>query len=153
MIGWYLSGYGAAVVSALIPVVNAELLLLSLIALTASRGGAVTMALIVTAGQVTGQGLLYWLARGVTTWRPSRLYGAAIDRWRARFEGAPRSLTGFLFVSATTGLPPFYAITVLSGTFRINFARYIIVALAGRAIRFVAIAFFPQLIHGAIKSL
>jgi membrane protein YqaA with SNARE-associated domain len=55
-----------------------------------------------------------------------------LDRWREH----PAALT---FVSATTGIPPFYAIALVAGAIELPFAGFLGVGLVGRIIRFVAI--------------
>lgn len=143
----YASGYGASILSALIPIINAELLLLSLTALVSTRADVFAMAVIVTCGQATGTVILYYLANKSTHWRPPRRMAAAIERWRARFENAPRGVAGLLFASSCGGVPPYSVTTVLAGTLGIDFKRFILIASAGRFIRFTIVAFFPQVVY------
>ncbi|MFB3852410.1 MAG: VTT domain-containing protein [Vicinamibacterales bacterium] len=147
-VGLYFSGFLGAVLSALIPLVNSELVLLSLTTLPETKAGILGCALIVTAGQAVGTVILYWLARKATRWHPSRRRAAVIERWRSKFEGAPRSVASVLFVSAVTGIPPYYVTTVLSGSLHIGFARFMAVVTVGRLVRFTVIAFFPRLVLG-----
>jgi membrane protein YqaA with SNARE-associated domain len=42
-----------------------------------------------------------------------------------------------------SGFPPFYVVSLLAGTFRVNLAAFFLVGLAGRFIRFAVLALFP----------
>ena len=74
-------------------------------------------------------------------------------RTRARFEtlrervaNKPRLQNGTLFLSSVFGLPPFYLMTAVCGTLRMPLGRFIMLASAGRAIRFGILMVAPQLI-------
>jgi len=62
---WWLSlaCYGLAVVSAVVPWVNAEVLLLSASPMAGSRADLAMLVLAVTTGQLTGDSIMYWLSR------------------------------------------------------------------------------------------
>lgn len=143
----YASGYGASILSALIPIINAELLLLSLTALVSTKADVFAMAVIVTCGQATGTMVLYFLANKSTHWHPPRRMAAAIERWRERFESAPRGVAGLVFASSCGGVPPYSVTTILAGTLGIDFKRFILIASTGRFIRFTIVAFFPQVVY------
>ena len=79
--------------------------------------------------------------------------GRTRDRYekiRAQIEGRPRLQRGTLFLSSVVGFPPFYLITALCGTLKMPLRLFIIVATAGRAIRFAVLMFSPQLFRSAL---
>ena len=76
------SCFGAAIVSALLPWVNAELMLLAVAAPLTSFSDLSSVVLAMTAGQVLGKTGLYWIARQTALTRPNGRIGKAVDRWR-----------------------------------------------------------------------
>jgi hypothetical protein len=57
----------------------------------------------------------------------------------------PLPAAGILAVSAVAGVPPLLATTVYLGSTRMRPAVYAAVCLAGRVVRFVAVAYAPGL--------
>jgi pimeloyl-ACP methyl ester carboxylesterase/membrane protein YqaA with SNARE-associated domain len=68
------------------------------------------------------------------------------DRISVRLSGRSGAQRTALFVSAATGLPPFYLTTALCGSLRMPLREFLVFATAGRAIRFAALIFLPQLL-------
>ena len=68
------------------------------------------------------------------------------DRISARVSGRNGAQRTGLFVSAVTGLPPFYLTTALCGSLRMPLREFLVFATAGRAIRFATLIFLPQLL-------
>jgi membrane protein YqaA with SNARE-associated domain len=137
--------YGAAVVSAIVPWVNAELLMLSAVPLAGSRGELTTLVLAVTMGQMTGKSVMYWLSRTATGDRARRLH-VLTERWRDRFAQHPRSVVALVLVSALVGFPPFYLVSIAAGAFKVAFARFLAVGAFGRLLHFAIIAAVPHLL-------
>ncbi len=140
------STLGMAIISAFIPIVNAELLTLGAVAL-APPALDVPCILMVTLGQMIGKVVLFLGGRGslrIPWLMKSKKLEKAVDRVgeKAKF-GAP-----VLFVSAVTGLPPFYLVSIACGVFRFSLPLFIVLGSAGRLIRFAAIGFFPDLVGG-----
>ncbi len=134
--------------SAVFPFVNAEIVLLSLVAATHGWAGVLALVIAATVGQMGGKSVMYWLGRGAAA-VPSERHRKTLERWRQRFERAPRAIVLFVMLSAFTGIPPFYVVSVLSGAFRTNFAAFVAAGAAGRFLRFALIATVP----GAIAHL
>jgi membrane protein YqaA with SNARE-associated domain len=142
-IGGYATAFALAYVSALVPLVNAEVLVLSYGALAGSSpAGALVVAAIVATGQMSGKCTLYAIGRGAAR-VPSERHRRAIERWGDRFSRSPRAVFLFIFASAASGFPPFYAVSLLAGTFRVNLAAFFLVGLAGRFIRFGVLVLSP----------
>lgn len=142
---WWLGAgyYGAAVLSAVAPWINAELIMLSAVPLSGSplQLGALVSA--VTAGQMTGKAVMYWIAR-----RSSRSPGPRLQRllgrWQERFHRSPRAALGVTLVSSLVGFPPFYLVAVAAGAFNVAFSRFLAVGTLGRLIHFTVVAFLPH---------
>jgi membrane protein YqaA with SNARE-associated domain len=143
VVGGYASAFALAFVSALVPIVNAEALVLGYAAIAGpGQGQALIVAAIVATGQMLGKCTLYFVGRGAAK-VPSARQQKAIDRWGDRFSRSPSAVMGLVFVSASSGFPPFYAISLLAGTFRVNIVGFFVVGLIGRFIRFGILALFP----------
>jgi membrane protein YqaA with SNARE-associated domain len=128
-----------AVVSALVPFVNAELLLIGLA--VASPAAAPLLVVVMAAGQMVGKSVLF-LGGGRLT--PSSLE-SRLARWRldGRTRRARAPLIG---LSAFTGLPPFYLVSIAAPALGVSFRTFLALGLAGRLLRFGALVAIPQLI-------
>lgn len=134
-----------AVASAFVPLINAEVLVLSAVAL-APRHLALPCIAVVTVGQMLGKSVLYLAGRGAlrVPWllsdRRMQEAGAFLQR-----RGGASSLV--VFTSASTGLPPFYLTTLACGLLRMPFSRFAVLGFVGRLIRFSAVGVFPHLVR------
>lgn len=139
-----LAYYGAAIVSAVVPWVNAELLMISAIPLADSRVELAALIVAVSAGQMTGKAFMYWASRKST--RPySPMVQRAVDRGRARLDHNPRSVLATVFLSALVGFPPFFIVAVAAGALGLAFRRFLAVGVAGRLVHFAIVAYLPDL--------
>jgi len=147
---WLLSCYGLTVASAVLPWLNAEVIVLSFAAIASSPLDLAILALTATAGQVTGKGLMYWTGRRAAAIDAPGI-AALIDRWRTRVERHAMHPFVWVFVSAVVGVPPLYAITILAGAARLSFGRFLVVTWAGRLIHFGVLVWLPQLARGLVR--
>jgi membrane protein YqaA with SNARE-associated domain len=131
-------------VSAIVPWVNGELAVLSLAALVDSPADLASLALVASAGQMTGKSVLYWAARGAA--KQPRIQATRLERWRLRFERHPLSAIVIMLVSATIGVPPFYLLTLVAGAMKMNFGGFLAVGTCGRVVHFMLIVFVPHLV-------
>jgi membrane protein YqaA with SNARE-associated domain len=142
--GLHLSCFFLSILSALMPWLNGEVLFLSLSAFASSSFHVAILVLLASAGQMTGKCVLYWAGRGTIPIKKGRV-GKSLNSWRERFERSPSKSMGLVFISAVSGIPPFYVITLLSGAFRLRFGRFIAVGICGRLLHFGVLALVPQL--------
>ena len=133
------------VVSALLPLVNAEAYVLIAVARTnvaLSMGVAVALAV----GQTIGKLLLFEAARRGTGRLHARLtrHGKGrAERWRGRVCGLmSRRRTGLptVLASATVGLPPLALVSLAAGASAQKRCEFGVVCLVGRTARFAALA-------------
>ena len=128
--------------SGIVPILNAELFLIGLAAVTPPSRLWVIVAL-ATAGQMVAKTVMYLGGRGVFRLPLGRrrvdleAVRARVARWRSKEL--------LVFVSAALGLPPFYVISILAGTLRFPFPRFFACGLAGRVLRFSLIVAMPPL--------
>jgi membrane protein YqaA with SNARE-associated domain len=141
--GIYGTCLALAVLSAVFPFINAEVVLLGyVLAAKSDWREALLFAAIVAVGQMAGKAIMYWLGRSAAR-VPSERTRRSLERWEGRLRRSPRSVFLFVFLSASTGFPPFYVLSVLVGTLRINFKAFFVIGLLGRLLRFSLIAMFP----------
>lgn len=137
--------FSGAVVSSLVPFVNAEILLLGLA--VSSPAAAPLLAVVMAAGQMAGKSVLF-LGGGRLT--PSR-FDAQLTRWR--LDGRTRRVRAPLIgISALTGLPPFYLVSVAAPALGVSFRTFLALGLAGRLLRFGALVALPQLITHSTRT-
>lgn len=145
-IWWIAAGcYTLAVVSAVVPWVNAEVMMLSAVPLAGSPVQLALLVAFVTLGQMTGKSIMYWISRQTTGPRASRVQNA-IDQGRELLHRHPGSALGVMLLNSTTGLPPFYIVAIAAGALNIAFGRFLAVGAVGRLIHFAVVAFVPQLV-------
>jgi membrane protein YqaA with SNARE-associated domain len=145
--GVYLGSFAIAVVSGVVPIVNAELYLIGIVLAIGGIPEALVLAVLIAAGQMIGKGALYQAARGATRLGASRAARLAdkLDHARAkvgRWRSKPYSA---LFVSASVGLPPLYLVTLVAGILEIRFRAFLLVGFAGRTLRFGTIGVLAAL--------
>ncbi|MCY7401283.1 MAG: VTT domain-containing protein [Nocardioides sp.] len=134
---------GASIGSALLPLINIE----AILAVAVSQAPSSTWALIVAAsvGQMIGKIVWYWggmhldRAPFVNKHLEKPRAKASLEKWHARAEGRPWFTAGLLFVSASTGFPPYAVTSVLAGVLRVHFTVFLITGLLGRGLRFWAV--------------
>lgn len=141
----YLGLAAVCFISAVFPLVNAELAVVGVVAAVPSANILLLVA-VATAGQMAGKSTMYWLGRRGVALARGR-FADAVERWGHRFRGSGRSVGGFVFLSSASGLPPFYVISTLAGTFRTSFLAFVIAGTAGRFVRFAAIGLFPYVVR------
>lgn len=145
--GAYVTLAAVSLLSAVFPLVNAELAVVGLAAGMPSPN-LLLLVTVATAAQMVGKSVMYWVGR-----RASRLgtgsHSGFVARWGHRFQGSGRSVGLLVFLSSASGLPPFYAVSTLAGVFGTNFTAFILAGTAGRFLRFGALGLFPL----AIKSI
>ena len=143
--GPYLWCFTLSIVSALVPWINGEVILLSLAALAHSSWARALLVLSASAGQMAGKCILYWAGKGVIPLKSGRVK-ETVSSWKGRFEQSPSKLLSLVFVSSAVGIPPFYVITILAGVFRVRFVPFFTVGACGRIVRFGALAFVPWVV-------
>jgi membrane protein YqaA with SNARE-associated domain len=128
-----------AIVSSLVPLLNAELLLIGLA--VASPPAAPFLVVVMAAGQMVGKSVLF-LGGGRLT---RSTLQSRLARWRldGRTRRARVPLVG---ISAFTGLPPFYLVSIAAPALGVSFRTFLAVGLAGRLLRFGALVALPQVL-------
>ncbi|MGH3346607.1 MAG: hypothetical protein ACRDO4_06460 [Nocardioides sp.] len=133
------------VVSALLPLVNAEAYVLIAVART-NLALSMAVALAMAVGQTTGKLLLFEAARrgtGRLHARLSRHGEGRVEPWRGRVCGLmTRRRTGLptVLASAAVGLPPLALVSLVAGASEQRRCEFGAVCLVGRTARFAALA-------------
>jgi membrane protein DedA with SNARE-associated domain len=143
---WWLTAtyFPLALVSALVPWVNAELIMLSAVPLAKSPQRLGLLVGVITLGQMTGKTVMYWSARRAKRPPLPRLE-ALLARWNAYCHRRRGASSGVMLLSAVFGFPPFYLVSIAAGILGVAFGRFLAIGIAGRLIHFGTIAFVPHL--------
>jgi membrane protein YqaA with SNARE-associated domain len=143
----YCCDYLVMLLSALFPWVNGEAAMLALWAAAGPQGNPIPLALVGTAGQMTGKCVLYWMARRASSalW-PSLQRG--LRRWQPRLSRSGAAVPALMLASATFGIPPFYATSVVAGALKIRFGLFAVIGICGRFLHFGGLILVPQLAVG-----
>jgi membrane protein YqaA with SNARE-associated domain len=144
--GLYLTTYVVGVISGLIPVVNLEVYLVWVAALTPSSQ-ALAITALATVGQMTAKTLMYLAGAGVLK-ISVRKPGKKLQAVQMKMAQWQHRLGLFLFSSASLGVPPFYVVSIASGICRVPLGVFVIWGLLGRFLRFAVTVFFPHLLKG-----
>jgi membrane protein YqaA with SNARE-associated domain len=127
-----------------VPVGAAEVLSL-LIAGLEPRSIVVPLRLVMTAGHVLGK--LLWYRAGTPHHRIRQPWlRRQVDAGERFMRVRPRLGLGALASSAVVSLPPFHVTAIGAGVIRTPLLVFVLVAYAGRAVRFAAIATVPHLV-------
>jgi len=133
--------------SGLLPFVNAEAFLIIISSALLTKSQLLMVTALASLGQMAAKATLYSVAR--TSFRqPPQKYADKLERARAKLEAWRYGSGFFIFVSASTGFPPLYVVSILAGMLKMNFVTFLVFGLAGRFVRFGIALLFPQLLKG-----
>lgn len=166
---WLLVTFGVAVGSALLPLVSVEVFVITMAVNEPGLHWA-AIAAVVAAGQVLGKLPYFLAARGSIhlpefmhrkahagrppserreKWRMrTKRLRAALEALRERCHQHPHWMAGTYGVSSVVGLPPYMAMVVLAGLAEMRMSLFVGMGLAGRFVRFAALAASPALFLG-----
>jgi membrane protein YqaA with SNARE-associated domain len=143
VVGIYLASFAVAIVSGLFPLVNSEAYLIGIVlAADADPPQAIVLGILVACGQTVANSIWFCAARGASDLggRRKQKLEERLVRARAAVAKWGNKRFALLCTSATLGLPPFLLVSIAAGALGIPFRLYVIVGLAGRIVRFIAIA-------------
>lgn len=146
--GIYAGTFLFCAMSGIVPLMNSELFMLYL-GSTASRTQFPALILLAALGQMSAKVVLYYAGRGVLK-LPLGRGQAKIDALRTRLQVTGQAAGGVTFVSALTGLPSFYAISVIAGTLGWSLRHFLAWGTAGRILRFAVLLFLPGVVKGIL---
>ncbi|MGI3782233.1 MAG: hypothetical protein ACRYG2_15840 [Janthinobacterium lividum] len=159
-LGELLTSFGYGVLSALIPLVNAESYVV--VSGISSIGRAAPVVLGVALGQTLGKVLLFlgvrrgkqfpFIRRERARFRQGTAGPARRKLSRAvasllRLVGDRRWGLPIVLLAAVTGLPPLYAVALLGGATRMRIGWFAVAVLLGRTARFVLVARGVGVLH------
>ena len=139
-----LGTFAYCIASAVIPVFHAEAYLITMSALLPPVFG-IPLVLAGTTGQMIGKAAMYFAGRGVV-----RLPGQRMQRLGEKAEAWGRDRPGIegslVFVSASTGFPPFYVTSIACGMLKVPFLPFFTLGFLGRLARFTVAVLIPQVL-------
>lgn len=153
--------FAVCLLSALVPVVNAEAYLVATAVVgNGEPGRLAVLALAAAAGQMLGKMAFFCLGAGLVDLPRLRRKARARGRWSERMEHVrawaerrPWGPAALTLLSAFTGLPPFAIVSVLAGTLGVRWWVFLVAGFAGRYARFLAVLLAPSLVPGLLPQL
>jgi membrane protein YqaA with SNARE-associated domain len=135
--GLYTATFVVCLLAGLIPLINAEVYLVGIIAVGAVGSPSALPAIVLLAalGQMVAKIILYYAALGALE-LPGGRTQAKIAATRARLDRWRRRPTWVLAVSSTVGLPPFYLVSLAAGALQIRLRTFVTIGMIGRVVHF-----------------
>jgi membrane protein YqaA with SNARE-associated domain len=139
-LGAYIGTFVACFVAGLVPFVNAEAYLIWLVGFQL-RDGAQLPGVVVaaSAGMMVAKIILYYVGKGMLE-LPRGRWKEKLEKARTRIEGWKKKPYLIYAVSSVLGIPPMYLTVLAAGAMKIRFMPFLLIGLAGRIVRFGAIA-------------
>lgn len=141
--GLYSGTYIICFISGFIPIVNAEIFLIIVSSLI-TKSLFLPVLLLATLGQMTAKTVLFFSGMGVIKLSLKR-FENKINDTMVKIKNWGSKVDLLIFISAFTGFPPFYIITIASGMIRHKLYRFFICGFTGRLLRFGIVMLFPQI--------
>ncbi len=130
--------------SGFLPFINIEAFLVWF-SLTQNKNLFLVIVTLVTIGQMLAKSIMYYGGRGIIK-LPLKKYEQKIEKTKEKFKEKKNHIFIFNFLSSFTGFPPFYIVSILNGTFKIDFLKFLIPGSIGRFLRFLVVILFPFLL-------
>ena len=140
--------FALTVISAVVPWVNAEIVLLSFTTTASSPAAMAVFVVTATAGQMTGKLALYAAGRQGSR-VPSPRIARLLDVWKPRCAANPCHADRLVLVSSAIGFPPFIMTSLLAGALGMDLARFVVAGSVGRLLHFGGVVMLGNLITRA----
>lgn len=140
--------------SALLPFLPIEVYILGAGAkYSGSVSNAIWLGIAAGVGATFGKIIVYQLALhgSRTKWIQRQLakpkVAEAYERWSARMQGRPLYAAAVIFVAASVGIPPLFAMAAVAGFLKMPMWAFIPTVLVGRSIRFGLLFMGVDVLH------
>jgi membrane protein YqaA with SNARE-associated domain len=139
-----------ALVASFVPLISIELALIVSAAAGTSIGLLLAQIAVAAAGQMIGKSCYFLGGRSAFQWCECREHagqrglGARLLGFVTRKARKRRVAAATVFVSASTGLPPFALVSALAGGWRIRLSSFFVVGFAGKSARFAGVLLVPS---------
>ena len=159
-VGELVTSVGVGVVSALVPLINAEAYVVA--SQMSALAGPIPVAIGIAIGQSIGKVLLFLGVRRGKQFpfvrrERTRLRNTQVGPFRQRFRRAVAALLALIgrerwglpivLLAAVTGVPPLYAVALLAGATRMRLGWFSLTVLIGRLARFVLVVQGVGVLH------
>jgi membrane protein YqaA with SNARE-associated domain len=139
MLGIYGGTFVVSMIAGLVPVVNAEVFLITLVRLAVDRSSQLpAIVLAAAAGQMVAKIGLYRAGQGMFD-LPRGQHHEKIEKVRGKLERWRTKPYLVYAVSSVLGLPPFYLTVLAAGALKIRFKAFLGIGLGGRVLRFACL--------------
>jgi membrane protein YqaA with SNARE-associated domain len=139
----FLIGVGSGIV----PLFSVEAYLVA-VAVLAPADALTAALLLTTVGHMVAKYFLYLAGSGAVSLPFLLSRASGIQDLRARLSRRPAGPAAVVLASATTGLPPFYLVSVAAGSLRWPVGLFLLCGGAGRLLRFAAFVIVARQITG-----
>ena len=143
-VGIYAGTYIVCFISGFFPLVNAELFLV-LISINITKAECIPIFILAALGQMTAKLLMFLGGKGVIRLSKKK-FEDKINGIVLKMKKWEKKIDIFIFLSAFTGIPPFFVVSIVAGMGQTNILRFFISGLLGRTLRFALVIYFPQLL-------
>lgn len=142
----FASLFGMSIASGLIPIINAELLVLGGVVAVDTPAMVVLVVVVASLGQMVAKVAMFAGAGQATRFLgPSKM--AKLETYKAKVEAHP-NIVFLVFISSLIGLPPLYVISILAGALDMVLWQFFVAGLLGRLLRFGVLAGIPSFFDG-----
>jgi membrane protein YqaA with SNARE-associated domain len=138
-----------ALAASFVPLISIELALIVSAAAGTSIGLLLAQIAVAAAGQMIGKSCYFIGGSTAFQWcecrdhAGPRGFGARLLDFVTRKARKRRVAAATVFVSASTGLPPFALVSALAGGWRIRLSSFFVVGFAGKSARFAGVLLVP----------
>ncbi len=136
--------FGTSFASGIIPIINAELLLIGAVVSVTGPSMIVLVVVVASLGQMAAKTAMFFGASQATRFLGEKKM-AKLDKYKAKLEKHQHAPGPLVFVSSLVGLPPLYVVSILAGALSVTWWKFFVAGLAGRLLRFGGLAFVPNL--------
>jgi membrane protein YqaA with SNARE-associated domain len=142
--GIYLGSFVVGFVGGLIPITITEIFLVGM-SIFAPKEFLIPIILLSVLGQMAAKSIFYFAGRGIVKIAIKK-DDKSFDKTLKKFKKWENKTGPLIFMAGVIGIPPLYVTSILCGSFKINYFKFLVWGGTGRLIRFALVVLFPQLI-------
>ena len=143
-VGIYLASFLVSMAGGFIPIINVETFLV-LVSSTSPKSVVLPVVLLSTSAQMMVKSLMYFAGKGVLNLKFKKGKDK-LEKIKKKLEKWKHSTNLFLFISASTGFPTFYVVSILAGSLKIKFRAFFILGFLGIFLKFLVVSLVPQFV-------
>lgn len=143
--GIYLGSFIVGFIGGLIPITTTEIFLVGM-SLFAPPQLLIPIILLSVLGQMIAKSIFYFAGVGILK-MIVRKDGKDFEKAIKKFKKWENKTGPLIFFAGFAGIPPLYVTSILCGSLKINYFKFLAWGGTGRLIRFTLVVLFPQFIR------